>query len=144
MGWYDYDYYERRSRRPASGIKAQTQRGQFGKTWWASRWIAALERLVDSARLSRGRSYARSGQVTKLEVSKKGVLDYLLLSLQEGAASRTAGSGVAHDGPAVQLGRRHHFAPGSLQSQAGHPRSHEYAYARPWLQHGDARGATDG
>ena len=34
---------------PANGIKAQTQRGAFGKSWWAGRWIAALERLVDAA-----------------------------------------------------------------------------------------------
>ena len=41
------------------GIKARSQRGAFTKNWWAQRWIAALERLVDSGRLSRGRSYAR-------------------------------------------------------------------------------------
>lgn len=58
---------------PADGIKAQTQRGAFGKTWWSGRWIAALERLVDSARLSRGRSYARRGQVVKLEAGVNGV-----------------------------------------------------------------------
>src|SRR3954447_25355655 len=72
-GYYD-DWYERpKPRRPANGIKAQSQRGAFGKTWWAGRWIAALERLVDSGRLTRGRSYARSGQVVKLDVSAKGV-----------------------------------------------------------------------
>ncbi len=64
-----YDWWEHHGPRlPAQGIKAQTQRGAFGKTWWAGRWIAALERLVDPARLARGRSYARSGQVTKLDV----------------------------------------------------------------------------
>lgn len=63
-GWYP----EPKRRRPANGIKAQTQRGQFGKTWWASRWIAALERLVDAGRLSRGKSYARSGQVLNLDI----------------------------------------------------------------------------
>lgn len=60
-------------RRPAQGIRAQTQRGQFGRSWWAGRWLRALEQLVDAGRLSRGRSYARSGQVTKLDVSKQGV-----------------------------------------------------------------------
>jgi uncharacterized Zn finger protein len=68
--WRDY---QSAPRRPANGIKAQTQRGQFGKTWWAGRWIAALERLVDSARLARGRSYARSGQVLTLDVGPEGV-----------------------------------------------------------------------
>ncbi len=66
MSWYRYPKPQRR--RPANGIKAQTQRGQFGKTWWASRWIAALERLVDSARLARGKSYARGGQVLNLDI----------------------------------------------------------------------------
>ncbi len=67
MSW---DWYRREptKRRPADGIRAQTQKGQFGKTWWAGKWIAALERLVDSARLNRGRSYARSGQVLKMEI----------------------------------------------------------------------------
>jgi uncharacterized Zn finger protein len=68
--WRDYEHAPRR---PANGIKAQTQRGQFGKTWWAGRWIAALERLVDAGRLSRGRSYARSGQVLTLDVGAEGV-----------------------------------------------------------------------
>ena len=51
------------------GIKAKTRRGQqFGKTWWASQWIAALEPLMDSARLRRGRNYARRGQVLEINV----------------------------------------------------------------------------
>ena len=74
MGW-DWDWYPKpQPRRPANGIKAQTQRGQFGKTWWASQWIDALERLVDPGRLTRGRSYARSGQVLNLDI-KPGRVD---------------------------------------------------------------------
>ncbi len=64
-GWYRR---EPTQRRPANGIRAQTQSGQFGKTWWAAKWLAALERLVDSARLSRGKSYARSGQVLNIDI----------------------------------------------------------------------------
>ena len=55
------------------GIKARSQRGTFAKNWWAERWIDALERLVDSGRLSRGRSYARKGQVLSIEETKTGV-----------------------------------------------------------------------
>lgn len=55
------------------GIKAQSKRGTFAKNWWAQRWIAALERLVDSGRLSRGRSYARQGQVLSIDETKDGV-----------------------------------------------------------------------
>jgi uncharacterized Zn finger protein len=58
---------------PSHGIKAQTRRGAFGKTWWASRWIAALEHLVNPGRLARGRTYARTGQVISLEVDRDGV-----------------------------------------------------------------------
>jgi uncharacterized Zn finger protein len=68
-----WEYPKSKPRIPANGIRAQTQRGAFGKTWWAGRWIAALEQLVDPGRLSRGRSYARSGQVVKLDVGPKGI-----------------------------------------------------------------------
>src|SRR4051794_16058160 len=73
MGWYDWEDRRPAPRRPANGIKAATQRGRFGKSWWAGRWIGALERLVDPGRLARGRSYARSGQVVKLDVGRGGV-----------------------------------------------------------------------
>jgi uncharacterized Zn finger protein len=62
-GWYP----KPKPRRPANGIKAQSKK--FGQTWWASKWLAALERLVDSARLGRGRSYARSGQVLNIDIT---------------------------------------------------------------------------
>src|SRR5919199_4803283 len=72
--WNDWEEWEYRPlRKPVKGIWAQTQRGKFGATWWAGRWLAALERLVDAGRLSRGRSYARGGQVSKLDVDSGGV-----------------------------------------------------------------------
>lgn len=55
------------------GIKARSQRGDFGKNWWASRWIKAMEKLVDPGRLQRGRSYARQGQVLTLNETPRGV-----------------------------------------------------------------------
>lgn len=70
---YDDWYYHAPPVRPADGIKAITQRGKFGQTWWSGRWIAALERIVDPGRLSRGRSYARKGQVVRLDVDAAGV-----------------------------------------------------------------------
>jgi uncharacterized Zn finger protein len=70
----EYAWWERHGPRlPSHGIKAHTRRGAFGKTWWASRWIAALERLVNPARLARGRTYARAGQVASLDVGRDGV-----------------------------------------------------------------------
>lgn len=46
-----------------------TQR--FGLTWWGQRWIAALEALgaLYANRLPRGRTYARRGTVSGLEVA---------------------------------------------------------------------------
>jgi uncharacterized Zn finger protein len=69
-----YAWWERHGPRlPSHGIKAHTRRGAFGRTWWASRWIAALERLVNPARLARGRTYARAGQVVSMDVGRDGV-----------------------------------------------------------------------
>jgi uncharacterized Zn finger protein len=69
-----YAWWERHGPRlPSHGIKAHTRRGSFGKSWWASRWITALERLVNPGRLARGRSYARTGQVVSLDVGRDGV-----------------------------------------------------------------------
>jgi uncharacterized Zn finger protein len=50
------------------GIKARTQRGQFGEHWWAQRWIAVLESFGWDNRLQRGRTYARKGQVMDIDV----------------------------------------------------------------------------
>lgn len=50
------------------GIRAKSKRGKFVKNWWADRWIKALRVLMDSGRLSRGRSYARRGQVMEIDV----------------------------------------------------------------------------
>jgi uncharacterized Zn finger protein len=67
-------WWERHGPRlPSHGIKAHTRRGAFGKSWWASRWIAALERLVNPARLARGRTYARAGQVISMDITADGV-----------------------------------------------------------------------
>jgi uncharacterized Zn finger protein len=69
-----YAWWERHGPRlPSHGIKAHTRRGSFARSWWASRWITALERLVNPGRLARGRSYARTGQVVSLEVGREGV-----------------------------------------------------------------------
>jgi uncharacterized Zn finger protein len=36
---------------------------KFSRTWWGERFIEALEQFTDSARLKRGRSYAKGGKV---------------------------------------------------------------------------------
>ena len=68
MPYWD-EYEQSKPRRVSGGIKARSQRGEMGKTWWSGRWREALERLTDSGRLSRGRAYARQGQVLSIEES---------------------------------------------------------------------------
>ena len=69
---YNYDYFPPPSRPLAAkgGIKAQSKRGSIGETWWAKRWIAVLESFQIGARLDRGRSYARRGQVLAITIDK--------------------------------------------------------------------------
>lgn len=54
------------------GIKAKNTRGPIGETPWAEAWRKILETHEDH-RLSRGRSYARKGQVFDLHVESGGV-----------------------------------------------------------------------
>jgi uncharacterized Zn finger protein len=57
-------------REAKGGIKSQSRKGDFGESWWAQRWIAVLESFDIGARLQRGRTYARKGQVLSIEVEK--------------------------------------------------------------------------
>ena len=59
-------HYPVRVTRNAFGIRAQDLRTLARGTWWARRWIAALEAMRLGARFGRGRQYAVSGQVTDL------------------------------------------------------------------------------
>ena len=56
------------------GVASRSQRGAFVESWWAERWVAALERLITPARLARGRNYARAGQVLSLSEETGTVL----------------------------------------------------------------------
>ncbi|MBM2832540.1 MAG: hypothetical protein HW414_1592, partial [Dehalococcoidia bacterium] len=74
MAWQrygDYEYFPpSRPREAKGGIKSQSKRGRFGESWWAMRWIGVLESFHISARLDRGRSYARRGQVLSISIEK--------------------------------------------------------------------------
>lgn len=66
--WDDSDYFQPTQRiHTDKGLKTRSQRGKIGQSWWAAAWIAALEQFTDAGRLTRGRSYARSGQVLSLD-----------------------------------------------------------------------------
>jgi uncharacterized Zn finger protein len=68
------DWYEWTRPLPADGIAARSRRGAIGETWWSRRFIELLESFGIGSRLQRGRSYARAGQVTELDVEPGIVL----------------------------------------------------------------------
>ncbi|MFY1110670.1 MAG: SWIM zinc finger family protein [Methanosarcinaceae archaeon] len=64
-----WDYYApSRPKEVKGGIKAKSKRGKFGENWWARRWIEVLESFNIGARLTRGKSYARKGQVLSIKI----------------------------------------------------------------------------
>jgi uncharacterized Zn finger protein len=65
--WRDWE--PSRPRRVEGGIKARSKRGAIGEQWWSRRFIGVLESFGMTGRLSRGRNYARSGQVLTLDIS---------------------------------------------------------------------------
>ncbi len=66
-GYWD-DYYKPQPIRVKDGIKTKSERGAIGETWWSKRWIGVLESFNMGARLTRGRSYARQGQVLSIDI----------------------------------------------------------------------------
>jgi len=56
------------------GIAARSKRGAIGETWWSQRFIELLESFGVGSRLTRGRNYARRGQVVELDVEAGVVL----------------------------------------------------------------------
>lgn len=65
--WHEY-FPKLRPQKVAGGIKSQSKSGDIGKTWWAKRWVAVLEGFDIASRLTRGRAYARSGQVLNIDI----------------------------------------------------------------------------
>ena len=63
-GWYPPS----RPRAVENGLKARSSRGEIGSSWWSRRFLDVLESFAVGGRLTRGRTYARKGQVMSLEV----------------------------------------------------------------------------
>ena len=60
MRFDDWDRFGRypppsRPRAAKGGIRASSQRGRFGESWWGRRWVEVLESFDIGARLQRGR-----------------------------------------------------------------------------------------
>ncbi|MEU1753910.1 SWIM zinc finger family protein [Micromonospora matsumotoense] len=57
------------ARRVDGGLRARSTRGAIGVSWWSRRFLEVLESFALGTRLTRGRAYARRGQVLRLDVS---------------------------------------------------------------------------
>ncbi|SDZ04504.1 Uncharacterized conserved protein, contains Zn finger domain [Micromonospora pattaloongensis] len=56
-------------RRVEGGLRARSTRGAIGQSWWSRRFVEVLESFALGTRLTRGRAYARRGQVLALDVA---------------------------------------------------------------------------
>ena len=65
MNWY---YENRTPKTVEDGIKAQSKRGDIGEQWWSRRFIDVVESYSKSNRITRGKRYARKGQIIDLTV----------------------------------------------------------------------------
>ncbi|MGH9092384.1 MAG: SWIM zinc finger family protein [Acidimicrobiales bacterium] len=60
--------------RVEGGLTTRSRRGAIGETWWSKRFLDAVEPSLASGRSTRGKSYARQGQVVDLAVGA-GVIE---------------------------------------------------------------------
>ncbi|MFF2088462.1 SWIM zinc finger family protein [Nocardia sp. NPDC058176] len=65
------DFSQFGPRRPVTG--GARARGGFGRTWWGKSLLDAVEKVADAGRLSRGRTYARVGQVVNYRIERGAV-----------------------------------------------------------------------
>ncbi len=49
-------------------VETRTKRGAIGRSWWSKELISTMEQVADRGRLTRGRAYARSGQVVSMRI----------------------------------------------------------------------------
>ena len=65
------DFSQFGPRKPVRG--GAQARGGFGRTWWGKSLLDAVEKVADAGRLSRGRTYARVGQVVNYRIERGAV-----------------------------------------------------------------------
>jgi uncharacterized Zn finger protein len=63
-------YPPSRPRPVDGGLRAHSRRGQIGQHWWSARFLEGLESIGVGGRLSRGKRYARAGQVALVQGSR--------------------------------------------------------------------------
>lgn len=70
--WRDGE--QTRPRRVEGGIQISSARGKVARTWWSDRFLTMVESLGVGGRLSRGKTYARAGQIVSLDVDAGGAV----------------------------------------------------------------------
>lgn len=69
MSYRDWGGYTPATPKKAkNGIRTKSRRGKIGESWWSGRFLGVLETLGMTARLARGKTYARKGQVMDLKI----------------------------------------------------------------------------
>lgn len=66
MNWRDYEH--RTPKDVEDGLEAQSKRGDIGEQWWSRRFVDVVESYSKSNRITRGKRYARKGQIVDLTV----------------------------------------------------------------------------
>jgi uncharacterized Zn finger protein len=94
------------------GLELRSRRGAIGESWWSRRFLAAVESILTGGRLTRGRTYARQGQVIDLGIGAG-------LAVAQVQGSRRTPYGVQISMPAASDGRWAAIID-SLAAQAGY------------------------
>lgn len=70
MSRFDSRFYPpSKPRTVEGGLRARSARGKIASTWWSTRFIEVLEATGMGSRLTRGKNYARRGQVLSLDLT---------------------------------------------------------------------------
>ncbi|MGA2304561.1 MAG: SWIM zinc finger family protein [Acidimicrobiales bacterium] len=94
------------------GLELRSRRGAIGESWWSRRFLSAVESILTGGRLTRGRTYARQGQVIDL-----GIGSGLVVAQVQG--SRRTPYGVQISMPAASDARWEAIVD-TLAAQAGY------------------------
>ncbi|MBP2334040.1 putative Zn finger protein [Saccharothrix coeruleofusca] len=76
--------------RVEGGLTLRSKRGDVARTWWSRRFLEVLESFGMGGRLTRGRAYARSGQVMSLSLSSSLVVALVMGSQPRPYRARVA------------------------------------------------------
>jgi uncharacterized Zn finger protein len=94
------------------GLELRSRRGAIGESWWSRRFLSSVESILTGGRLTRGRTYARQGQVIDL-----GIGSGLVVAQVQG--SRRTPYGVQISMPAASDARWEAIVD-TLAAQAGY------------------------